>query len=96
MQKKHGAEFTKTIVRRLAEMRAMPCFSEYLKAGIGKPHSLKADFEGCYGVSVKGNTRIILEPVCEVLSGESLGKCEEVILKGVVDYHGQKKEWIIP
>ncbi|MDD4570831.1 MAG: hypothetical protein PHE70_12030 [Tepidanaerobacteraceae bacterium] len=26
----------------------------------------------------------------------SLTKCDSVIIEGVMDYHGQKQEWLIP
>jgi len=96
MQKAHGKDFAKQIVKRYSEIEAMPYFSEYLNLGLGKPHSLEGVFSGCYGLSVTGNVRMVIEPVCDDLSPESLKNCDEVILKGVVDYHGQKYEWIIP
>ena len=96
MQKAHGKDFTKQIVKRCNEIIAMPHFSEYLELGLGKPHSLTGELAGCYGVSVTGNIRMIIEPVCEDLTIESLKACDEVIVRGVVDYHGQKYEWIIP
>ena len=96
MQKKHGKEFAKRAKQRIDQINAIPRFNEYVMLGLGNPHVLAGDFEGYYGVSLTGNTRIILKPISEDLSVESLSKCEEVILKGVVDYHGQKDEWIIP
>ena len=96
MKKNHGAEFTKRVKKRYDQILAMPCFSEYLALGLGNPHALVGDLERFYGVSVTGNLRMLIEPVCEDLSVESLKGCEEVIMRGVVDYHGQKIEWIIP
>jgi len=96
MQKAHGTVLVKQIKIRYDQINAMPNFSEYIDFGLGKPHSLEGEFAGCYGVSVTGKIRMILKPVSEDLSPESLKTCDEVILKGVVDYHGQKNEWIIP
>jgi len=96
MQKTHGIDFAKIAKRRCAQIIAMPNFSEYLALGLGNPHSLTGEFNGFYSVSIIGSKRLILEPICADLSAESLKVCNELILKGVVDYHGQKDEWIIP
>jgi len=96
MKKAHGEALTKQIKKRYDQIKAMPYFSDYLSLGLGNPHSLVGEMTGCYGISVTGNIRLVLEPVCEDLSSESLKICDEVVLKGVVDYHGQKYEWVIP
>ena len=96
MQKKCGTEMTRQIKKRFDELKAARTFSDYLSLGLGNPHSLTGEFAGCYGISVTGNIRIIVEPICDDLMPESLKACEEVIMKGVADYHGQKVEWFIP
>jgi proteic killer suppression protein/toxin YoeB len=96
MQKKCGADLTKQIKKRFGQIKAAQCFFDYLSLGLGSPHSLEGEFAGCYGISVTGNIRIILKPICDDLTPESLKACDEAILKGVADYHGQKVEWIIP
>ena len=96
MKKKHGEDLTKQIKYRLDHLVAMPNFQEYLTLRLGNPHSLEGDLKGCYGVTASGNIRIIIKPICDALTQESLSKCDEVILKGLCDYHGQKNKWIIP
>lgn len=39
-------------------------------------------------IRITGNYRLIVKP-------ESLGS-KKIIIKGVLDYHGDKNEWIIP
>lgn len=41
------------------------------------------------------NTRLIIQPDPPDLSPEALKKCEKVRIIGIVDYHGDKNEWII-
>ena len=67
-------------------------FSDFdlMKKKIGK------DFKGCYGINISGNIRLIVKPDVEILDPASLKKCDSVIIKGVMDYHGQKHEWLIP
>jgi hypothetical protein len=97
MQKKYGQDLTKQIKTRYEHVKAASNFFEYaFVLRLGNPHSLDGEFVGCYGVSVTGKVRLILKPICDDLTPESLKLCDEVILKGVADYHGQKVEWIIP
>lgn len=77
-------------------MKASKTFSIYLTTGLGKPHPLYENLKGYYGVTVTGNVRLVIRPDEEVTEPEVLQKCDRVIIKGVMDYHGRKNEWIIP
>lgn len=96
MAQKKGFDLTKIIKKRYDQIKAAETFYEYLKIGLGKPHRLKEDKDGLYGVSLTGHIRLIIEPVSDDLSPESLKKCKEVIIKGAVDYHGKKERIYIP
>lgn len=53
--------------------------------------------EGCYGVHVTANWRLVIRPIVDELSPETLKNCDTVQIKGVVDYHGKgANNWIIP
>lgn len=54
------------------------------------------EIKGCYGVSITGNIRLIVKPDVGGVDPATLMKCDSVIIKGVVDYHGKKQEWLIP
>ena len=72
-------------------------FNQYLvELRFGKPHLLEDNLKGCFGISITGNYRLIVEPKSNKLDNISLKKCKTIIVKGVVDYHGGKNEWIIP
>ena len=96
MKKRHGSTITKQVKLRWEQLKASPNFSEYLTLGLGKPHKLEGDLAGNYAVSVSGNIRIILSPLCDDFLPETLSKCDVVVLRGLCDYHGGKVEWIIP
>ena len=94
--RKVGKPTAKKIRQRIAELKAMPTFLDYVSVAPGRPHLLKGDLHGCCAVSLASNTRLIVRPHCEGLDQESLKMCEVALVKGVCDYHGEKNEWIIP
>lgn len=96
MQKTIGKDMTKSIKKRLDNLKAANNFTIFLQTGLGKPHSLEGNHKGMYGVNVSANRRLIIIPISNDLSAESLKKCESIIIKGVEDYHGSKNEWLIP
>ena len=97
MKRLIGAELTRSVKKRYDQIKAANNFGIYLSTGLGKPHSL-TDIEGCYGVHVTANWRLVIQPIAENTSAEALKMCDTVQIKGVVDYHGKgaKNNWIIP
>ena len=51
---------------------------------------------GYYEVTITGNVRLIVKPDAESLEPEALKDFMTVVIKGVMDYHGRKNEWLIP
>lgn len=96
MKRKIGKDLTRNIKKRYDQLKAAANFGIYLTTGLGKPHPLTGNLKGYYGISVSVNIRLIVKPDAESLDPASLIKCDSVIIKGVVDYHGQKQEWLIP
>lgn len=97
LQKKVGAEIAKKIIMRMHQLEAADNFNLYLtKIPLGNPHPLKGDFENCYGISITANYRLVVEPLYTRKDLESLKECNYIKIKGVLDYHGEKNEWIIP
>ena len=94
--KKVGVELSRKIKERMNQMMSSPNFKAYLDYGIGKPHPLTGDLDNLYGIFLNKNIRLIIEPLVEKRDIESLMMCKNVNIKGVVDYHGSKKEWLIP
>ena len=93
-------ELAKIIRRRENEIKSFDNFLEYLHHGLGKPHPLGNDKDARvrngYGVHLTGNIRLIIQLDCASRSDEALKECKEVKIMGVVDYHGEKNEWIMP
>lgn len=93
----YGMELTKQLKKRIDQLRAHVNFGEFLEKGLGKPHRLQgSDYDRCYAVSVGAAQRLILRPVVDDLSPESLKMCQQVEIKGVQEYHGQKTTYLIP
>lgn len=97
LQKKVGLEIGKKVKQRLNQLEAADNFNEYLtKLRFGNPHPLDGNLDKCFGISITSNHRMIVEPLETNLDIESLKYCKILNIKGVVDYHGGKNEWIIP
>jgi len=96
MKKKIGNDRARATKKRLDQLKASINFNIYLTTGLGKPHPLYEKLKGYYGIMITGNVRLIVKPDAESLDPEALKECETVIIKGVVDYHGRKYEWLIP
>lgn len=74
-------------------LKAADTFGDFLKLGLGHPEPLTGNDAGKYSVHVTGNVRLILKPNEK---GDAVMICEEIVMEGVVDYHGEKKSWYIP
>ena len=94
--KKVGVEIAKMVKRRINEIMASPNFKEYLNYGLGKPHPLSGNLNHLFGIHLNKNYRLIVEPLSEKLDDNSLKECKNVNIKGVVEYHDGKNEWLIP
>ena len=95
LQKKIGLILTKNVAKRIDQLKAAETFQKYLDFHIGNPHSLTGDLSTYYGVDLDKNTRLIIQPIPPDLSAEALKICEKVMIIGIVDYHGDKNEWLI-
>lgn len=97
LQKTVGFEIGRNVKKRLNQLESANNFNEYLtRIHLGKPHPLEGELEKCFGISVTVNYRLIIEPIADSLDMESLKECKILDIKGVVEYHGKKYEWIIP
>ena len=96
IKKEIGKDRARATKKRIDQLKASDNFSIYLTTGLGKPHPLYENLKGYYGITITGNIRLIVKPDVESLDPEALKECDTVIVKGVMDYHGKKNEWIIP
>jgi hypothetical protein len=77
-------------------LKAADNFSIYLSTGLGKPHFLFGNLKGYCGINILSNIRLIVKPDAKSLNPTDLRECDTVIIKGVMDYHDKKNEWLIP
>ncbi len=96
MQKRIGFDLTRAVKKRYNEIRACASFYEILQNGIGKVEALSGNFKGLYSIRLSANFRLIIYPKSKDLTKSSLEKCDTVIVKGVIDYHGNRINWLIP
>ena len=96
LQKKIGIELSISIKRRYNQIHSCNSFYEIIQNGFGKPESLSGDLKGYYSLRLNANYRLIIRPKSKDLSVGGLKKCDTVIVKGVIDYHGKGNNWIIP
>ena len=98
MKRNIGAELTKSAKKRYNQIIAFSSFSALQQSGIGKIEALEGDLKGSYSLRLSANYRLIVTPKLENLSAESLKNCDTLIIKGMIDYHGERKKfsWIIP
>ena len=92
LKQKIGYDYTRKVVKIINALEAAETFSGYLSTGYAKPHTL-TNSDGCYGLSVSKNVRMVVKPN---LINNSIEICTEVDVKGVCDYHGDKENWYIP
>ena len=81
-----GFEMAKTVKKRLNQIEATTDFQELMKNNLGHPHPLKGDLKAYYGIGITGNYRLVVKPKNNKI----------IIVRGVIDYHGDKYNWIIP
>jgi len=96
MKKKIGKDMTKSVKKHRDNLAAAKNFSIFLSLRLGKPHSLTGNLFGFYAVSITSHVRLIIKPISDDLSPESMKKCDSVMVKGVDEYHDKKNEWLIP
>ncbi|MDY0214734.1 MAG: hypothetical protein RBS24_04345 [Bacilli bacterium] len=98
MEREKGKEITRKIKLRCDQIHAAETFDIYLKNAPGKCHPLKGNRKGQFGVSIDRNKRLVIMPIVENgdMSEQSLKKCKKIIIKGVIDYHGDKETIYIP
>lgn len=93
MKKKVPDDWVRTIKKHIDRLKAADTFGDFLKLNLGHPEPLQGKDEGKYSVRITGNVRLILKPYD---NGKAVMICEEVVMEGVVDYHGGKESWYIP
>lgn len=93
---KVGLELTRTIKKRINQIKSSSSFYAYLQMNIGKPERLSGANNDKYSIHLSANYRLIVQPITTGFDKEDLLKCDSIYVKGVVDYHGDKENWIFP
>lgn len=86
----------KTTKKRINQLSASTNLGVFVSLGIGNPHLLQGNLYGYYSISISKNFRLIVKPIASDFDPKSLQQCETIMVKGIVDYHDGKQEWLIP
>ncbi len=92
MQRKLSLEWTRSIKKHMNRLKAAETFSDFLALGLGHPEPLEKPDTGKYSLRVNANVRLIIKLNA---TNDTVMICSEIIIEGVVDYHGEKKTWYI-
>lgn len=93
MQKELQLDWVKTIKKHMNRLSAAENFKTFMSLGLGKPEILENTSEILCSLHVSPNVRLIIELKT---TKEDVMSCEEIVVKGVCDYHGGKENWYIP
>lgn len=93
LKKELPMEWVRTIKKHLDHLIAADYFGDFLKLALGRPEPLIGYEQIRYSLRVSANARLIIEPNA---TQDTIMICEEIEIKGVSDYHGDKENWYIP
>ncbi len=94
MQKAIGLDWTRTVKKHIERLKAAECFGDFLKVGLGHPEPLSGKDAGKWSLHISGNVRLVFRLDG---TGDAVFICEEIVMEGVVDYHGSSSDtWYIP
>ena len=96
MQRKLNPDWVRTIKKQLNAFKAADMFQDFLALGLWHPEPLEGNGKGKnkkWSIHVTKNVRLVFEPN---ETGKVVTISEEVIIEGVVDYHGSNESWYIP
>ena len=96
MQRRIGPDLSKSLKKRYNQIKSCNLFYEIQQYGFGKIESLSGNLKGYFSIRLDANYRLVIRPKSSDLTVETLKKCDTVIIKGVIDYHGKGNNWIIP
>lgn len=93
MKKKLPFEWVRAIKKLMDQLVAADNFGIFLSLGLGKPEQLSGYKQITYSLHAYANVRLIIELNA---NQDTVKICEEIEVKGVSDYHGDKDNWYIP
>lgn len=86
-------EWVRAIKKIMDHLIAADNFGVFLSLGLGKPEKLSGFRQIRYSIHISANVRLIIELNA---AEDTVRLCQEVEVKGVSDYHGDKDNWYIP
>lgn len=92
--KRKTGQMARKIIQRLDALRASNTFGIFLATGLGRPERLTGDLEGYYSIRITDNYRLVVW--VNMPQNGDVRDADQVMVKGVVDYHGRKNDWILP
>lgn len=96
LQKDIGRDIARSVKKRLNQIRGCNSYDDIMSLPIGKPETLSGNLKGYCSLRLTGNYRLVFRPDCDIDKIEELKCCDRVFIKGVIDYHGKNRTWLIP
>lgn len=93
MSKVIPAEWVRTTKKHIDRLKASDDLNVFLDLILGHPEPLHGNNRGKYSVRITGNVRLVFRPANGDTPKED---CKEIVIEGVVDYHGAQETWYIP
>lgn len=85
--KRHG-DIARTLTRRMSDLRVAANLSEITHLPPPRRHKLMGSLEGCWGIDVSRNKRLIVRPVGDY-DPEDLTTITAIRIEDITDYHGR-------
>lgn len=83
--KKHG-DIARTLTRRMSDLRVATSLSEITHLPPPRRHKLTGSYEGCWGIDVSRNKRLIVRPIGD-FDPEDLTTITTIRVEDITDYH---------
>lgn len=85
IRRKHG-DIAKKLILRMSDLRVADNLSQITHLPPPRRHKLTGNWEGCWGIDLSKNQRLIIRPVGK-FDPDDLATMTKIRVEGIEDYH---------
>lgn len=85
IMKKHG-DIARNLIHRMSDLRVASSLSEISHLPPPRRHKLTGNLEGCWGIDLSRNKRLIIRPVGD-FNPDDLTTITAIRIEDITDYH---------